>query len=168
MTNSTIPSIISSVLLAMIAYKVYSNDESKKEHYVNFPSGLKPKPDNGKKITMEVAERDILASSSVKQKVPEMPVVPENELPVTDGGEKPPVYIVNRALHNSHAALQSRQLEAADPIRGDLQNITPNPTGPDSLLGYTTLNRRGIHKGILGFGVNDAVQKPESYLSVRQ
>lgn len=163
MTNSTIPSIVSSVLLAMIAYKVYSNDESKKEHYVNYPTELRKK-----NITLEVespvlTETAILPSSSAK--VPEIPVVPDNPLPLTDGGDRPPVYTVDRVLEKGHAALQSRHRKNGDNIRGDLSIAPYEPCG---LFGYTTLNTRGLHQGILGFGENKSAEKQESYLSVRR
>lgn len=162
MTNSTIPSIVSSVLLAMIAYKVYSNDESKKEHYVNYPTGLRKKNISLEVESSVLTETAILPSSSPKLR--EMPVVPDNPLPLTNDGARPPVYTVDRVLEKGHAALQSRQRKNGDNIRGDLSIA---PYVPCGLFGYTTLNTRGLHQGILGFGEKSA--KPEeSYLSVRR
>jgi len=164
MTNSTIPSIVSSVLLAMIAYKVYSNDESKKEHYVNYPTGL-----SKNKITMEVAgQSPVISETSIlpsSEKVKETPIVPDNPLPRTDDGATPPVVIVDRVLKEGHAALQSRHRKNGDNIRGDLPIA---PYVPCGLFGYTTLNKRGLHEGILGFGENNTTEKPKSYLSVRE
>jgi hypothetical protein len=183
MSNSTItiPSIISSVLLGMIAYKVYSkNEEKNKEHFVNFPSTIKSSQKEQKNY-MNVAKSNItytvdttgpaVVEASNVFPVPteevQVPFPESVELPISVDGTIPlsvdQIYNVDqRTLSKSHAALRDRQLEGADVVRGDLSIEIESPCGR---FGYTTERKSALHGGMLNFGVTDPNEKKqESFL----
>ena len=165
MSESTIPTILSSLLLGMIVYKVYSNENSKIERFVNMPLSVQPAKTisysterGGYNPKDEANKFYSLKTMPTQKSLPELENIP---LPEPADGSIPPsthFYDVKRVVDVS---MQDRLQGQGDVIRGDLEI----PVKPISdMFNYVTIRESATRGGILDFGTKKSKNQVQTFL----
>ena len=148
MNNTIIPSLLSSLFVAGVAYKLYINKkDEKREHFLdyNLSKLKKNKVTYDTKIENEV-DSDILKieENHMKNEPSNKLVMEEIPLPELED-TPPPFYEVDRIYKKN---IVSRQMKFGDPIRGDIL-ITPRSRSDCDWYIPSTSTLDSLHEGAL-------------------
>lgn len=153
MTNTFVPSLLSSIFVAGVAFKLYMNKkEEKREHFLDY--NIKKMKKNS--VTYDETKSNEIDSDILKleddivkeEKSPNNKLVMEEiPLPTLEGDNTPPpFYEVDRIYQKN---IISRQQMHADPIRGDIP-IIPRSRGDCDWFIPSTSTYDSLHEGALG------------------
>lgn len=166
MNNSTIPTVLSSLLLGMIFFKVYSKDEKKIERFVSFPpsvNSIEYSTEKGGYNATEAANEFYAARRVPEAKMPQIDNIP---LPVPDSelGDVPPpdFYNVKRV---ADVSMQDRQQRHGDLIRGDLDIEAEKIC---SMFNYVTNRPESLRRGYMNSYLGGSKpEKVENFLKTK-
>ena len=153
--NSVFPSIISSLLVGMIAYKVYSTTSETRENFENVKLP-KTKGTNSVKYTGDSdstkGDFNLVSSSSSSSSKSSGGTVYKQEpipLPKIEGAPDPDKLDINFSLPKiGYRNLVSRNRSLGDPIRGDL---SISSTYPCEMFRSIHMSPENLHPGAMKY-----------------
>jgi hypothetical protein len=153
MTHNFVPGLLSSIFVAGVAFKLYTNKkEDKREHFLDYNiKKMKKNSVTYDETKSNEIDSDILKIEDDVVKKEESPnnklVMEEIPLPILEGDNTPPPFYEVDRIYNKQ--IISRQQMHADPIRGDIP-IIPRSRGDCDWFIPSQSTYHSLHEGALG------------------